>query len=82
MLEFEPDVRWVSRNQIGRCTLTMTALIEPEENAASRLTLIADTRARGVVRFLLPLLAPLFRHQMHASLKRIAELIETETPRR
>ena len=81
VLEFEPDSRWVSRNEIGPFSVTMTALIEPQNEAASRLTVIGDNRARGVVRFLLPLLAPLFRRQMQASLMRVKELVETETPR-
>jgi hypothetical protein len=81
VLEFEPDSRWVSRNQIGPFSLTIHALIRPDNEAGSRLTLISDTRARGAVRFLLPLLAPVFRRQMQASVKRIEEMVETETPR-
>lgn len=80
VLAFEPDSRWVSRSQIGPFSLEMTAVIEPAEEAASRLTLIADTRAQGAVRYLLPVLAPVFRRQMRASLKRIGEMVETETP--
>ena len=60
----------------------MTALIEPAEDAASRLTLIADTRAQGAIRYLLPALAVAFRRQMRASLKRIKEMAETETAAR
>ena len=82
VLEFEPDSRWVSRNEIGPFSVTMTVLIEPQKDAASRLTLIGDNQARGVIRFLLPLLAPVFRRQMQATLKRLKELVETETPRR
>ena len=81
VLEFEPDSRWVSHNEIGPFSVTMTVLIEPQKDAASRLTLIGDNQARGVVRFLLPALAPLFRRQMQASLMRVKELVETETPR-
>jgi hypothetical protein len=81
VLEFHPDSRWVSRNEIGPFSLTMLALIRPESEAASRLTLISDTRARGAIRFLLPLLAPVFRRQMRASAKRIEELVVAETPR-
>lgn len=80
VLAFEPDSRWVSRNEIGPFSLVMTALITPAEKAASRLTLIADTRAQGAARYLLPVLAPVFRRQMRASLKRIKEMVETETP--
>jgi hypothetical protein len=78
VLEFEPESRWVSQSQIGPFFLVMTALIEPAEEAVSRLTLIADTRARGAVRYLLPVLAPLFRRQMRRSLRRIKELVEKE----
>lgn len=80
VLEFEPDARWVSRNRIGPFSLDMTALIDPADEAASRLTLIGDTRAVGAVRYLLPLLAPVFRRQMRASLKRIKAMVETEIP--
>jgi hypothetical protein len=80
VLEFEPDARWVSRTQIGPFSLTMTALIEPADDATSRLTLLADTRAQGAARLLLPLLAPVFRRQMRASLERIKQTVETETP--
>jgi hypothetical protein len=82
VLEFQPDKRWVSRNEIGPFSLEMTALIEPAEDAASRLTLIADTRAQGAIRYLLPALAVAFRRQMRASLKRIKEMAETETAAR
>ncbi len=79
VIAFEPDSRWVSRSQIGPFSVEMTAVIEPVEDA-SRLTLIADTRARRAARYLLPVLAPLFRRQMRASLKRIKEMVEAETP--
>jgi hypothetical protein len=82
VLEFEPDSRWVSRTQIGPFSLTMTALIEPADERASRLTLLADTQARGAVRYLLPLLAPVFRRQMSASVKRIKEIVESPGGRR
>ena len=76
VLEFEPDSRWVSRTQIGPFSLTMTALIEPADDGASRLALVGDTQARGAAHYLLPLLAPVFRRQMRASLKRIKEMVE------
>jgi hypothetical protein len=75
VLEFEPDSRWVSRTQIGPFSLTMTALIEPAEEGASRLALIDDTHARGAVRYVLPLLAPVFHRQMRASLERINAML-------
>lgn len=80
VLELEPDSRFVSRTQIGAFSLTMTALIGPADEGASRLTLRADTQARGAVRHLLPLLAPLFGRQMRASLKHIKAMLES--PRR
>jgi hypothetical protein len=80
VLEFQPDARWVSRTRIGPFSLTMTALIEPADEATSRLTLLADTCAQGAARLLLPPLAPVFRRQMRASLKRIKHTVETETP--
>ncbi len=80
VLEFKPESRWVSQTEIGPFSLVMTALIEPIGEAGSRLTLIGDTRARGAVRWLLPVLAPLFRRQMRASLRRIKEMVETERP--
>jgi hypothetical protein len=80
VLAFEPDSRWVSRSRIGPFELTMTALTEPVGEGATALTLIGDTRAGGAVRFALPLLAPVFRRQMRASLRRIAEMVEAEAP--
>jgi hypothetical protein len=82
VLEFKPDSRWVSRSQIGPFSLQMSALIDPADEAASRLVLISDTQARGAIRYLLPLLSVVFRRQMRASLKRIKELVETEAPSR
>jgi hypothetical protein len=81
VLEFEPDRQWVSRSQIGPFSLEMTALIEPVEEGASRLTLAAQTRARGAIRYLLPMLAPIFRRQMRGSLHGIKQMVESETPR-
>ncbi len=60
----------------------MTALIEPADEAASRLILIADTRARGAIRYALPLLGVVFRRQMRASLERIKEMVESEAVER
>ncbi len=80
MLGFEPDRRWVSRNEIGPFSLEMTALVEPAIPDASVLTLVGDTRARGPVRYLLPALGSVFRRRMRASLKRIKDMIEAETP--
>jgi len=77
VLAFEPDARWVSQTQIGPFSLTMTALIEPAGEGTSRLELIADTHARGVVGLLLPLLAPVFGRQMRRSLDRIKEMVES-----
>ena len=82
VLAFEPDTRWVSRSEIGPFALEMSALIEPVGDAASRLTLVAETQARGAVRYLLPVLAPLFRRQMRMSLKHIEEMVESETAER
>jgi hypothetical protein len=78
VVAFEPNSRWVSRSEIGPFTLQMTALIDPVDHAASRLSLIADTEARGVMRYALPLLAPVFRRQMRTSLSRIKEMVRTE----
>lgn len=80
VLEFKPDSLWVSRSQIGPFSLQMSAVIEPVDEAASRLVLIAETRARGAIHYLLPLLSPVFFRQMRASLRRIKEMVESETP--
>lgn len=78
VVAFEPNSRWVSRSEMGPLTLQMTALIERVDDATSHLSLIADTQARGPIRYVLPLLAPLFRRQMRASLSRIGEMVATE----
>jgi hypothetical protein len=81
VLEFEPNARWVSRTQIGRFSLVMTALIEPARLDRSRLALVGDTQARPPLRYLLPALAPIFHRQMRASLDAIKQMVEAETPR-
>lgn len=78
VVAFEPNSRWVSRSQIGPLSLQMTALIDRLGDSTSRLSLIADTQARGPMRFVLPLLAPVFRRQMRASLSRINEMLKAE----
>jgi hypothetical protein len=82
VLDFQPDTKWVSRDEMGALTLEMTAEIEPQGERASRLTLIADTHARGAIRYALPVLIPVFRRQMRASLQRINDMIERETAER
>lgn len=81
---FEPNYRWAGRSQIGPFSLEMTALIVPIEAGASRLRLMGDTHARPPIRYLLPVLAIVFRRQMRESLRRIKHLLEAETtdPRR
>ncbi len=79
VLEFEPDRRFRSRDNIGPFLLTMTASIEPEGQGGSRLSLHSDTEVSGPVRFVAPLLRPVFRRQMRRTLGRIREAVE-ETP--
>lgn len=76
---FEPNYRWAGRSQIGPFTLQMTALIVPVEAGASRLTLMGDTHARRPIRYLLPVLAIVFRRRMRESLRTIKHLLEAET---
>jgi polyketide cyclase/dehydrase/lipid transport protein len=78
VVRYDPDARWVSRTQIGPFSLVMTALIEPTGTGKSRLALIADTEARYPLRHLLPVLAPVFRRRMRASVARIKHILESE----
>ncbi len=80
VLEFEPDRRWRSRDNVGPFLLTMTALVDPVDDNASRLTLEADVRASGPARVAALLLRPVFRRQMRRSLARIKSMIEASPP--
>ncbi len=80
VLDFEPDRRWRSRDNVGPFLLTMTAVIDPVGDNASRLTLEADVLASGPARVAARVLRPVFRRQMRKSLARIKAMIEGSTP--
>ena len=77
---FEPNARWAGRSQIGPLSLEMTALIEPAGAGGSLLKLVGDTQARSPIRYVLPVLAIVFRRRMRKSLRRIKQMIEAESP--
>ena len=80
VIAFEPNVRWTGRSQIGPLSLEMTALIEPAGAGGSLLKLVGDTQARPPLRYVLPVLAIVFRRRMRMSLRKIKQMVEAETP--
>lgn len=79
VLDFEPERLWRSRDNVGPFLLTMTALVDPLGEDASRLTLESDVQTSGPARVAAPLLRPVFRRQMRRSLARIKAMVEAES---
>ena len=65
--EYEPVSSFTEVSRFGPFTLHARATLEPVAPASTRLELVIDTRARGAVRLLLPLLRGTFRKTMARS---------------
>jgi Polyketide cyclase / dehydrase and lipid transport len=79
VVEFEPDRRAAWDVRFGSFRLHQRAEVVPERGgAATRLRLSIDTRARGPLRLIVPLLRGRFRKTMTQSLGTIAALLEQE----
>ncbi len=78
--EFVPPGRFATRDNIGPFLLTVTCDVASLTPDRSSITLTADTDVRGPMRFVAPLLRPVFRRQMRRSLRRIREMVEAESP--
>src|SRR4029453_1461163 len=71
--ENAPPRRFTEVSRFGPFTLHARARLAPVASASTRLELVIDTRARGAIRFLLPLMRGTFRKTMARSLRIIKE---------
>jgi polyketide cyclase/dehydrase/lipid transport protein len=76
IIEYEPDRCFAALVSFGPFVLHQQVLIEPDGPDSSRLILVIDSRATGVMRAMLPLLRGTFRRTMTESLQRIKEMVE------
>jgi hypothetical protein len=67
-------------SRFGPFTLQARTTFAPVAPASTRLELVIDTHARGVVGLLLPLMKGTFRKTMLRSLRIIKELVEATAP--
>jgi carbon monoxide dehydrogenase subunit G len=74
--EHEPDRSFTEVSRFGPFTLHARATLAPAAAASTRLELVIDTRARGAIRLLLPLMRGTFRKTMARSLRSIKEQVE------
>jgi hypothetical protein len=78
--EYEPVRRFTEVSRFGPFTLQARARLAPVAAASTRLELVIDTRARGPIRLLLPLMKGTFRKTMAGSLRSIKEQVEATAP--
>jgi Polyketide cyclase / dehydrase and lipid transport len=74
--EYQPVSRFTEVSRFGPFTLHARATLEPVAPASTRLELVIDTRTRGAIRLLLPLMRRTFRKTMASSLRVIKEQVE------
>jgi Polyketide cyclase / dehydrase and lipid transport len=74
--EYEPVRRFTEVSRFGPFTLHARATLAPVAPASTRLQLVIDTHARGVVGLLLPLMRGTFRKTMARSLRIIKQHVE------
>jgi hypothetical protein len=74
--EYQPVRSFTQVSRFGRFTLHARATLEPVAPASTSLELVIDTRARGAIRLLLPLLRGTFRKTMARSLRSIKQQVE------
>jgi hypothetical protein len=74
--EYQPVSRFTEVSQFGPFTLHARARLAPVAPASTRLELVIDTHARGVMGLLLPLMRGTFRKTMARSLRVIKEQVE------
>ena len=78
--EYEPVHVFAAVSQFGRFILLQRAVFEPVPDRRTRLRLMIDTRARGWMRLLLPLVKPRFRRTLQRSLLSIKQHLEAQPP--
>jgi Polyketide cyclase / dehydrase and lipid transport len=74
--EYQPVSSFTQVSRFGRFTLHARATLEPVAPASTSLELVIDTRARGAIRLLLPLMRGTFRKTMARSLRSIKQQVE------
>jgi hypothetical protein len=74
--EYQPVSSFTEVSRFGPFTLHARATLAPVAPASTRLQLVIDTQARGLIRLLLPLMRRTFRETMVRSLRVIKEQVE------
>src|SRR5215216_8204622 len=74
--EYQPVSSSTVVSRFGPFTLEARTTFAPVAPASTRLELVIDTHARGVIRLLLPLMRGTFRKTMARSLRSIKEHVE------
>ena len=74
--EYQPVSSFTEVSRFGRFTLHARARLAPVAPASTSLELVIDTRARGAIRLLLPLLRGTFCKTMAGSLRSIKQHVE------
>jgi hypothetical protein len=78
--EYQPVSSFTEVSRFGPFTLHARARLVPVAPASTRLELVIDTHARGVIRLLLPLMRGTFRKTMARSLHIIKQDVEATAP--
>jgi Polyketide cyclase / dehydrase and lipid transport len=78
--EYQPVSSFTEVSRFGPFTLHARARLVPVAPASTRLELVIDTQARGVMGLLLPLMKGTFRKTMARSLRSIKEQVEETAP--
>jgi hypothetical protein len=78
--EYQPVSSFTEVSRFGPFTLHARATLAPVAPASTRLELMIDTHARGVIRLLLPLMKGTFRKTMAGSLRIIKQQVEATAP--
>ena len=78
--EYQPARSFTAVSRFGPFTLHARATLAPVAPASTRLELVIDTRARGAIRLLVPLMRGTFRKTMAGSLRSIKEQVEATAP--
>jgi hypothetical protein len=73
---FEPDRAFAAVAEFGPFRLVQQAIFSPTPTGGTRLTLVIDTRAKGPLRLVLPLMRRRFAMGMRTSLESIREHVQ------
>jgi hypothetical protein len=78
--EYQPDSHFAAVVEIGPFRLEQQALCTPGAAGGTHLLLMIETRAKGPLNLLLPLMRPRFASTMRASLRSIKRQVEEGQP--